>query len=96
MDVQNEAIGMRCYPDEIAQIVVAETDHSSRPVASINSQTIGQNSSSPTTIVKRKRNQALRRIVAKTAARYRIGAFADAPPAKISLSLTGSRSDRSR
>jgi hypothetical protein len=35
-DVQDEAVGVHCYPGQIAQIVVAETDHSMRPVTPIN------------------------------------------------------------
>ena len=35
-NVQDESVGVRCYPDQIAQIVLAETDHSMRPVTPIN------------------------------------------------------------
>ena len=35
-DVQDEAVGVRCYPGQIAQIVILETDHPARPVTLIN------------------------------------------------------------
>jgi hypothetical protein len=35
-DVQDEAVGVRCYPRQIAQIVVAEMDHSTYSLTSIN------------------------------------------------------------
>jgi hypothetical protein len=35
-DVQDEAVGVCCYPRQIAQIVVAEADHSPSSITSIN------------------------------------------------------------
>ena len=57
-------MGVRRYPGQLAQIVVAETDHSPCPVTSINFSWSDGIPSQSSTLVKRRRNHEFRKSAA--------------------------------